>query len=195
MGTDRIEAYRGPCLCGSGEVVINFCTPDHPWPTQSKWFETSVTCNSCRSEYDLVEQGNSFVFVDKADVENRKALWAEYSTRSDDLFSWPETKKLLKKLEALLDRQPSMAACHRLLSAHNFAYESYSTFRKKWNGASDWMRNNVRTGNLERILELLGKKEPKISKELAKLEALWEKHNAPLPIVGDPLLDTSSYRE
>ena len=195
MGTDRIEAYRGPCVCGTGEVKINFCTPDHPWPTQSKWFETSLTCGSCRVEYDLVEQNKQFVFVRKSDVKEQQALWSEYSRRSDDLLKAAGTRKLLDDLEALLDRQPSMAACHRLLREHNLVYESYATFRKRWSGGGDWVRSHVRTSNLDKVLELLGQKDPTISNELSELETLWMQYKAPLPIVGKPLLNTSPYSE
>jgi hypothetical protein len=195
VGTDRIEAYGGVCVCGTGEVKINFCTPDHPWPTKSKWFETSVTCDSCRAEYDLVEQNNQFVFVRKSDVRKQQALWSEYSRRSDNILKAVETRKLLNDLEALLDRQPSMAACHRLLRAHNLEYESYATFRKRWNGGGDWVSRYVRASNLDKVLELLGKKDPTISNELSGLDALWEQHKAPLPVVGNPLLNTSPYRE
>jgi len=195
VGTDRNEAYRGPCACGTGEVTINFCTPDHPWPTKSKWFETSVTCGSCRTEYDLVEQNNQFVFVRKSDVKQQQALWSEYSRRSDDLLKAAETRKLLNDLETLLDRQPSMAACHRLLRAHNLLYESYATFRKRWNGGGDWVRSHVHASDLDKVLDLLGKKHPTISNQLSELEALWQQHKAPLSIVGKPLLNTSPYRE
>lgn len=195
MGTDRIEAYRGPCICGTGEVVINYCTPDHPWPTQSKWFETSVTCDSCSTEYDLVEQNNQFVFVSKSDVKRQKGLWAEYSRRSDDLMKSVETRRLLEDLEGLLDAQPSMAACHRLLRAHNLVYESYGTFRKRWNRGAEWVRRNVRASNLDKVLDLLGKMDPTISRELSELEALWNQYKAPLPVVGEPLLNTSPYRD
>lgn len=195
MGTDRMEVHKGPCICGAGEVKINFCTPDHPWPTKSKWFETSVSCKNCNDNYGLIEQNNRFVFVKKSDVKFREDLWSEYSSRSDKLLMWPQTEKILKRLELLLDNQPSMAACHRLLSVYRLYNGSVSTFRKKWNGAAEWIRSNVRVYNLESVMRLLEIEDNKISQELSDLKILWDKHQRPLPIEGDPIMDTSPYME
>jgi hypothetical protein len=154
-----------------------------------------VTCGSCRTEYDLVEQNNQFVFVRKSDVKQQQALWSEYWRRSEDLLKTAKTRKLLHDLETLLDTQPSVAACHRLLRAHDLVSESYATFRKRWNGGGDWVRSHVHASDLDEVLELLGKKDPTISNQLSEFEALLQQHKAPLVIVGKPLLNTSSYRE
>lgn len=195
MGNDWLEAYRGPCACGAGEVTISFCTTDHPWLTKSKGSKTSITCGSCRAKYDLIEQNNQFVFVRKSDVKQQQTLWSEYWRRSEDLLNAAETRELLNGLRTFLDTQPSVAACHRLLHEHDLVYESYGTFRKRWTGGGDWVRSHVHASDLEEVLELLGKKDPTISNQLSELEALWQQHKAPLVIVGKPLLTTSPYRE
>lgn len=102
MGTDRVEAYHDQCLCGSGEVIINFCTPDHPWPTSSKWFETSVSCSDCLDKYALIEQDNKYVFVDKNHLKIRDDYGAEYSQRSDDILKWPDQGEALMLGDAVL---------------------------------------------------------------------------------------------
>lgn len=195
MGNDRIEAYRGPCACGEGEVTIDFCTPDFPWLTKSNRFKTSITCGTCRTEYDLIEQSKQFVFVRKSDVKRQQALWSEYWRRSEDLLKAARTRKLLNDLETLLDTQPSVAACHRLLCAHDLVQEPYATFRKRWNGGGDWVRSHVHASDLDEVLELLGKKDPTISNQLSEFEALLQQHKAPLVVVGKPLLNTSPYRK
>jgi hypothetical protein len=192
---DRIEAYRGPCACGAGEVTISFCTPDHPWLTASNGFETSVTCSTCRSKYDVIEQNDQFVFVRKSDVKQQQALWSEYWRRSEGLLKAAETRELLNNLGTFLDSQPSMAACHHLLHEHDLLYESCATFRKRWTGGGDWVRSHVHASDLGEVLELLGRKDPTISHQLSELAALWQQHKAPLGIVGKPLLNTSPYRE
>jgi hypothetical protein len=189
------EAYRGPCACGAGEVTINVHTPDHPWLTNSRGFKTSVTCDNCRAEYDLIEQDNQFVFVRKSDVKQQQALWSEYWQRSEELLKAAETRELLDDLGTFLDRQPSVAACHRLLRVHDLVYESYATFRKRWNGGGDWVRSHVHASDLDEVLDLLGKKDPTISNQLSEFEALLQQHKAPLVVVGKPLLNTSPYRE
>jgi hypothetical protein len=195
VGNDRIEAYRGPCACGAGDVRIDFCTPDYPWLTKSRGFKTSIACSSCRTEYDLIEQNKQVVFVRKSDVKQQQALWSEYWRRSEDLLKTAGTRKLLNDLEILLDTQPSVAACHRLLSAHDLAHESYATFRKRWNGGGDWVRSHVHASDLDEVLELLGKKDPTISNQLSEFEALLQQHKAPLVVVGKPLLNTAPYRK
>lgn len=195
MGNDRIEAYRGPCPCGTGEVSIDLRTANHRWLTKARGFETSITCGTCRTEYDLIEQNKQFVFVRKSDVKQQQALWSEYWRRSEDLLKAAETKKLLNDLETLLDRQPSVSACHRLLREHDLVQESFATFRKRWNGGGDWVKSHVHASDLEEVLELLGKKDPTISNQLSEFAALLQQHKAPLGIVGKPLLNTSSYRK
>ncbi|HEC92374.1 MAG TPA: hypothetical protein ENI51_05180 [Candidatus Atribacteria bacterium] len=194
MGTDRLEIYQGQCPCGKGKVKITFCTPDHPWPTQSKWFETSILCKDCSRRYSLLEQENHFVFVEKEEQRRREEYWREYSRKSDALLSSPDVVALLQELERLLDAQRSMAACHRLLHAYQLDYYSIGTFRKKWAGANNWIKNNIRVGNLRNVMKLLRKKNSRIEKELESIEELYKKYHEPLPIVGSPLIDVSNYK-
>ena len=189
------EPYRGPCACGAGEVTISFCTPEHSWLRKSKGFKTSITCGSCRAKYDLIEQNNQFVFVRKSDVKQQQALWSEYWQRSEGLLKAAGTRKLLNDLGTFLDRQPSVATCHRLLRVHDLVYESCATFRKRWTGGGDWVGSHIHASDLREVLELLGKKDPTISNQLSELETLLQQHKAPLAIVGKPLLATSPYRE
>lgn len=195
MGTDSSDVYHGPCPCGMGEVNITFCTPDHPWPTQSKWFETSISCEACSKKYLLVEQGKHFVFAHTLDQSRREEYWHEYSRRADAMLTWPESVALLHELADVLENQKSVAACHRLLSAHQLDYYSISTFRKKWSGGSDWIKNNIRASNLKNVMKLLGRNLKKIEDETKALEGLYEKYKKPLPIVGEPLVDVSRYRQ
>lgn len=193
MGTDRLDVYRGPCLCGKGEVTITFCTPDHPWPTQSKWFETSNSCEDCSKEYSLTKQVNHFVFVRKGDQRQSEDYWKEYSRRSGELLSWPDVNQLLHELESLLESKKSMTACHMLLSAHKLDYYSIGTFRKKWTGAKDWIRNNIRSSNIINVMDLLGSNNQGIEEELKALEVLYAKYKEPLPVIGALLIDVSRY--
>jgi hypothetical protein len=195
MGTDREEVYRDRCLCGGGEVVIVFCSPDHPWPTKSKWFETAISCANCGSTFDLIEQNNSFSFVEKSEVAKREALWKEHQHRSDNLLKLPETMEVLEEFKKLLETQPSVAARYRILAKHRLVHGTYGTFRKRWIDAEDWIKTHVRARSLTGVLEILGKSRPKIATEVEELKGLYERYSAPLPTVGKPLLDTSPYRK
>lgn len=74
MGTDLDEIYIEPCICGNGMVTILFCTPDHVYPTSLQWFQTIVSCEKCKSELEVIEQENKFVFVKKEDFEIKEQL-------------------------------------------------------------------------------------------------------------------------
>lgn len=192
MGTEQHEVYRGPCHCGSGQVVINHCMPDHPWVrVTSGWFETSISCESCQSKFELVEQNNNIVVVNKSDIKAKEELRSEWHKRGNNLMAWPDVQKLLKQFEALLNDQPSMAACHRLLKANNFLFETVGTFRKKWQGAEDWIKKNIRPSSLDKLMVLLNQNNQEISQEIMELNSLWEKIQEPFPIVGKPIFKTS----
>jgi hypothetical protein len=124
-------------------------------------------------------------------VRPYQTLWSEYWQRSEALLNASETRDLLNDLGIFLDSQPSAAACHRLLHEHDLLYESCATFRKRWTGGGDWVRSHVHASDLDEVLELLGKKDPRIADQLSELEALFQQHKAPLATVGKPLLTTS----
>jgi hypothetical protein len=194
MSIDRDEVYRRQCLCGRGEVVITFCSPDHPWTTRSISFETEILCENCGLKYELIEQNDKYYFVEKNEVENRNALRAEYQQRCDNLLKLPQTIAALKEFGEFLESQPSVAVRHRLLKKADFINETYNTFRRHWVNANDWIRYHVRANHIVAILNILAKNEPNISAEVHALEKLYAGYRVPLITVGKPLLDTFSYR-
>lgn len=193
MGTDRSEIYSGPCLCGKGEIIINFCTPDHPWPTQSNWFETDISCKSCSKEFVLIEQGQHFVAVKRSDYDRCQQYMEEYHKESKELMKSQEVIALASDLRELLESQKSIAACHRLLRSHGLDYYSIGTFRKHWLGAAEWVRHNITTSNLKNVMKALNASNSVISNKLEMIEELYKKHKEPLPVVGQPLINVSRY--
>ena len=193
MGTDRSQAYRGPCPCGSGEVNIQFCTPDHPWPTKSKWFESRIICEKCAETYSLEEQGQYYGLVEKREVLERGKRYEAYKTAQDNLMASQQAQEVISKFTVLLDSQRSMAACHRLLSAYRLIYESYGTFTKHWKGAAAWVSSNIRADHLETLSAVVGVQDEYISATVSDLKRLGEEYQRPLPFHGGPLFDTSLY--
>jgi len=133
--------------------------------------------------------------VRKSDVEKREARRDEYSKRCNDLLTWPETEKVLGQLETLLDDQPSIAACHRLLHKSALTSESYSSFCRKWNGADEWIEDNVHLYNLGKIIDLLDKHIPLLVDEMEQLEKLRKEQDEFIPYVGEHVIDISHYQE
>jgi hypothetical protein len=195
VGTDRSRAYYGPCPCGSGEIEIDFCTPDHPWATKSNWFEPRISCEQCAKKYTFEEQDNQYGLVDKREIKERENRYEAYRAAKSDLLSSPQAKKALSGFIKLLDGQPSMAAAHRLLSAQGLVHGSYGTFIKRWNGAEAWVQSNIHlhAEHLDRLTEILGMKDEYISTAVSDLKRLWELYRRPLPFHDNPLIDTSSY--
>ena len=191
--TDRSQAYRGPCPCGAGEVIIQYCTPDHPWPTRSNWFEPKLTCENCNEAYVIEEQGQYFGLFDKREIIEREERSRAYSAAQKNLMATQQSQEVVKKFTEMLDSLPSMAACHRLLSARQLVLESYGTFIKRWKGATTWVKDNIRADQLNRLAAVVDLHEEYISTAVTDLERLWEESRRPLPFIGTTLFDTSSY--
>jgi hypothetical protein len=193
MGTDRSQAYRGPCPCGLGQVDIQFCTPDHPWPTNSKWFEAKIICEKCAETYSLEEQGQYYGVVEKREILQRKKRYEAYQAAAKNLMASKQAQEIISRFTMLLDNQRSMAACHRLLSAHQLINESYGTFTRHWKGVKAWVSSNIRAEQLETLSAAVGLQDEYIHAAVTDLKRLWEEYMKPLAFHGDPLFETSSY--
>ena len=94
MGTERHEVFRRECYCGSGEIIIKHCMLDHPWVGMSHgWFEATISCENCRSKFELIERGSNYVMVNKSDIKAQSELCSELNRRCDDMMAWPEVQK------------------------------------------------------------------------------------------------------
>lgn len=193
MGTDRVEIFHGPCVCGNGEVTITLCTPDHPWPTKSKSFEISNSCGACKEKYALIQQNNWYVFAKRDDLARQKAYWDEYNERGKALLEETAVTELIYELQQVLEAQRSVAACYRVLSEHGLSHGTDGTFRRHWQGSSHWIERNIWPHSLKAVMKTLGTTNEEIDAELAAIDELQERHRAPLSIVGEPLVDLRPY--
>ena len=187
MGTDITEVYRGPCPCGSSVVTVERCEPDHPWPTKSITYRTKIACGECSRSFDVIEQEGHYVLVRCSDLALRRQLRNEWHRACDEVMSGAVAQELLRDLARLLDEQPSIAACHRLLESAKLVRDSLSTFRRKWSDCSQWTEANVSAQDLGRISALLDRENPDLRRELDRIENQWSKSSRPCPVVGAPL--------
>jgi hypothetical protein len=188
MGTDRDTVFEGACKCGKGFFQIDYCSPDHGWPTSTPfWYESSIRCITCRETFELQTQGNNIVLVEKSEVRKRQALAEESHKRGQDLFQTPEVRKLLNELTELLNKQKSAAAIHRLLQAADLEYNSVGTFRKRWNGSEAWIKGNVWVHNLPKVMKLLGSNDKVVMTEIKEIEKLSKESQAPPLPIGKPV--------
>jgi hypothetical protein len=195
MGIDRSQVYQGPCPCGAGEVSIEFCTPDHPWPTKSTWFDPTIICTKCAQTYAIAEQDQHYGLVYKREIIERTQRRESYETAQNNLMASPQVKEVINRLIELLDRQQSIAACHRLLAAHQLVSDTYGTFTKRWKGASAWVQSHIRTYHLERLIAAVGAQDEYISTAMLELNRLRAECEQSLQFHGPLLLDTSRYRK
>jgi hypothetical protein len=188
MGTERFEVYRGSCHCGLGQFIITHCSPNHPWAGANPgWYDISISCDNCRSKFELVEQRGYIVLVNKTDIKDKEVLLLEVRNRSKELMARSEVQKLIKKFKALLSVQRSIAACYRFLNENNFVSDSISTFRKNWGEVDDWVNTYIGVYDLEKLMVLLDERDPIISREINEIRSIYQNSEKPLPYVGDPI--------
>ena len=197
MGTDRSELARTPCPCGQGEIVVTHCEPDHPWPTKSKWLETSLDCKSCRETYALEDRSGwndlgPVVLVECSEVAARAKRQAAYKSAAAELMSSPGVQNLVERFVRRLEAEPSVAALYRLLEANRLIVETEGTFRKKLKRLGEpegWARDHAQYYfRLPDIIILLGSDEPAVAAAVARVKALSDAASAEIPIVGQPIV-------
>ena len=187
MGADRLNEFSGPCPCGKGTLEVDYCEPDHGWPTSTRfWYEASIQCLSCSKIYATEQRGRNFVLVERKDLEKSKALYNEASSIAATLMKTATVIALVDSLIALLEEQPSMAATHRLLCGAGLECSSVATFSKRWSGARVWVESHVSAANLYTIMGFLGSKDTEIEQTLSQIAELSKTANVPVPIVGKP---------
>ncbi len=201
MGTERSEIARIACPCGRGEIVVTHCEPDHPWPTKSKWLETSLDCQDCRKIF-VVEDRSGWidlgpvVLVKRSEVQARKEREADYDKAAKELMSSNSVRNAIQRFVQRLKAEPSVAALYRLLNSRRLIVESEATFRKRLRGlggVEKWARDYARYDfHLSDIVSLLGTNEPELAAAIRKVEALRKAANDDVPIVGKPIVERFS---
>jgi hypothetical protein len=192
MGTERDTVYEGPCICGKGKFRIDYCNPDHGWPTSTPfWYELFIKCQACDRIYELQHQGNHIVVVEKAEILKKKHLSDESDKRWKLLLDTSEVKKVVKDFILLLESQRSIAAIHRLLTSAGIEHSSISTFRKSWRGSQDLVKHHLYYFNLPNIMKLVGNNSSTILNEIHEIKTLSKDSESSSPFVGEPIYKTT----
>ncbi len=192
MGTERSEYFRRTCLCGQGELVIEFCMPDHPWAQAGRGtWGLSIHCDSCKKEYVLEERNNQAVIVRKFDVQARSQLGHECYERARKIMESDQVQQHLHDFETLISSQPTVTATYNLFRSTQILSSSINTFRRdlKREGATGLLRRHVNLRNMPHILNKLGKKDESLLTTIAELEALKTQAQEPCEIIGEPICD------
>jgi len=192
MGTERDTVYEGPCRCGKGKFRIDYCNPDHGWPTSTPfWYELFIKCQACDRIYQLQHQDNYIVVVEKAEIIKKKQLSTESDKRWKSLLDTSEVKEVVNDFILLIESQRSIAAIHRLLTSARIEYSSISTFRKNWRGSEDWVKHHLYYFNFPNVMKLVGNNSSAILNEIKEIETFSkDSKKAPLS-VGEPIYKTT----
>ncbi len=176
MGTDRVQEYAGSCDCGSGRYVVNFCTPDHPYPTQSKWWECNIECSTCSDTYTLEVRGNQVVQIRKADVQEADRRMREWAKAQDAAFT--AAKGYITEFANRLREEPSVAAVYRHVKSSGLfpPLATEQTFRRHWREARSpetWIRRNLRLERIPVFLRFLGREDKALEAQVGDVEKMW----------------------
>ena len=177
MGTDRFQVYKGPCECGNGEYLANHCTPDHPYPTNSQWWECEITCPRCAQIYKLEVRGRQLTEILISDVQEREGLQEQWYQAEKGVME--RSQHYLNKFAATLREQSSVAAIYRYLKATGIfplLLTTEQTFRRHWQGAGNaerWVNLNVRVEQIPSIIRFLGHEDRAIEAEVQAVENLY----------------------
>ena len=198
MATDDCSVMvERPCPCGNGTVVVLDCMPDHPWARASQRFlKSSLDCNECAKVY-LIEDRSRFdlgpvVIVERASVKAREQLLTKWHETGKEILASPKGKGLIQKFIDLLDAQPSMAAMYRILSANQFYVSSIAKFRKSVQGpggVADFVKRHHDASDFPRMIAALEMSDLELEKAVQDLDELWNAASAPLPIIGEPIVE------
>lgn len=190
MGTDVSQYVRRPCLCGGGELIVNYCTPDHPFAKPWQFtFQLNLDCELCKSEYGLVDQNGKAVVVRLSDKQERDALGKEYWKRREEFKKRDDVEFYLKLFEGVVVSAGPATAKHRLFERAELTTDSVATFRKslkKWSDAQ-LIRMYVTPESLPKIMGIIGVKNDELQQEVMSLQELYKQSQAPCPPVIEPL--------
>ncbi len=154
---DRYEVFRGSCLCGAGTIVVNECSPDHPWVRQSQyWWETEISCPKCKDEY-AVNAGHGFIQVFRqSDLKEKEERGHRWHRKLEEIYNVADGQGYTTRLAAHVDSLKSVAEIHRQIGRFTSSGSSYQTFRRSFHrggNTKDWIRRNIMATTLPKGLE------------------------------------------
>ena len=186
------EVYRHPCLCGSGELFVEVCKPDTPYP-KTKRYQGTFTCEPCKEKYSIEEQGTSIIVVEISEIENRKKALEEWHHRDEDLMKSTKVTELLAHFKHYLSDFNSVFELGHALQARGLLHENDQTFEKEFEDAEKWIKKHIRSSNLLKVVEEMEYPLEEYQADMEALEAVWKEAKAPLTGVGHPLFKKRVY--
>lgn len=175
MGTDRDEIARGPCPCGKGIIVVDRCSPDHPWGGNA-WHEAGLQCTDCVKEFQVVSNHEGPRLVRITDLQNQQALGEKVREKVVEIEQSAEFKHLKSIVESGLSTCRSLAAQHRFLEGAGLTTQSYQSYRRS-------PHYYLTPHNASRIANALQVSSPNLERMTTDLERRRDAANADVPSV------------
>ena len=188
MGTDRSTRHEGPCRCGKGKVKIDYCTPDHGWPTATPfWYESNLDCPICKAIFEIQDHDGKLVYVSRSDIQKNQVIRQQSEIKSQQLLSSSSVKQIELQLFAALSNRRTKKAKHDFLKSAQLNHTTYQTFLKHWMGEDNWIKWNFRVRNLREIMAALGIHDQVVLNEVNAIEKLEQQASARPSPVGGPI--------
>jgi hypothetical protein len=147
MSTDyQFEYFRGPCLCGRGEIVIIESSPDHGYakPHQTSW-ETRVDCPDCESRYCVRVDCRRILVFNRADMAAQQARCDAVAKKTDEMQTYAKSRGYYAQMASVLNKLGAKSQIQRRLSGY-YGMCSYQSFLKRFSGGSkteSWLEANL----------------------------------------------------
>lgn len=180
------EIYRKPCPCSRGEVAVEVCRPDTPYP-RTKRYQGSFTCPSCGEKYRVIEQGTDVMIVEKSEIKKREKFLKEWNQACEELLSATKVINILKKFRELLAKYSNLPRLAEYLRMAGIIQLTDQEFEEEFGDPASWVKHHIRVSQLPRILDVLGLEDPPLVDQVKALEPLWKKSKIPYEPVGRPL--------
>lgn len=193
MGTERTLLYQQDCACGQGSVLIHECSPNHMWGTANPyWHEHRIDCEFCEDVLSIVRRGDAYFLLEKSKGAQRDLLLRLASERGARLLNNRWVAQTLRELESLLSRQKSIEATRQLLNAAGLTDQTENEFRRRWAGASAWIKVHVLWNNLQGVYNATGRKlTPAVMREIQSIEQLVVASKKSIPRDGMKICEWS----
>jgi hypothetical protein len=187
------EVYRKPCLCGGGEIMVDVCRPDEPYPT-TKRYQGRFTCEACGKKYQVMEQDTDILLVEQAEVKKREKLLKQWNEECETLMTSTKVLKLLGQFRELLSRSSDVQRLGEYLRHVGLIHETDQEFVESYQDPPSWIKHHIRASHLPKVLEILQVEDLELMEKVQSLEALWRQSKIPFEPCGKPLFKKNPYQ-
>jgi hypothetical protein len=186
------EIYRKPCPCGAGEVSVDVCRPDEPYP-KSKRYQGHFTCKACGEKYQVMEQDTDILLVEQSEVKKRGKLLTQWHEECEVLMVSSKVLALHNQFKEILEHFSNPQRLAEYLRYVGLIYQTDQEFGEVYQDPKSWIKHHIRASHLPKILEILQVEDPELVERASSLEDLWRQAKAPFEPVGRPLFKKYPY--